>query len=322
MPRVYGIRQVSGSPLYMRRILFVFLDGVGLGPPGPENPLSKYDGAGLLRLSQGESWTTSLEEQTASQHLVRHLDATLGVDGLPQSGTGQAALFTGVNCAKRVGRHFGPFPHSATFEVIDHKSVFHQVQALYSSPEPVAFANAFPPQFFQSTRRRWTVTTRCCTNAEVPLRGLDSLQKNRAVTADLTGRAWRELLDLDVMHKTEADAARDLWLLHRDHRFTLFEYFLTDKVGHRRLDLDSTTLLKSLDRFFDSLLDRLNPATESLVVTSDHGNMENGSHTQHTRNPVPLFVQGWAAPYFTEAHDLLDVTPAIVNALRQEEKST
>ena len=73
-----------------------------------------------------------------------------------------------------------------------------------------------------------------------------------------------------------------------------------------------------LNQFLRRLLDLLDPSRDTLLITSDHGNVEDVSHTQHTRNPVPLVVRGWAAPYFAEARDLTDVTPCIVDALRAE----
>lgn len=301
----------------MRRLLFVFLDGVGLGPPGSENPFATGEDTALRHLGGGTAWTHNLPEKTAPRHLVRHLDATLGVEGLPQSGTGQATLFTGVNCAERVGRHFGPFPHSATHEMLDHKNLFHRVQAVAPPPPtPAAFANAFPPQFFEAPSRRWTVTTRCCTRAGVPLRDLEALRAHRAVPADLTTEAWRETLHLDVPPRSAAQAAQDLFATHQNHLFTLFEFFQTDKVGHRRDSLSPEALIKRLNQFLGQLLNLLSPAQDTLLVTSDHGNVEDTTHTQHTRNPVPLLVYGWAAPYFADAHDLTDVTPAIVAALR------
>lgn len=299
----------------MRRLLFVFLDGIGLGTPGPHNPFSANGASAFRRLGGGSTWTQKLPEQNSPLHLVRHLDATLGVEGLPQSGTGQATLFTGINCAKQVGRHFGPFPHSATYDVVDHENVFHYVQGLSSNAPSVAFANAFPPQFFDASSRRWTVTTRCCAGADVPLRDLGALQAKRAVTADLTTEAWRETLHLDVAPRSPADAAEHLFATHRTHIFTLFEYFQTDKVGHGRGDLTPSALVGRLDQFLGQLLDLLDPTQDALLITSDHGNVEDTSHTQHTRNPVPLLVHGWAAPYFADAHDLTDVTPGIVAAL-------
>lgn len=301
----------------MPTILFVFLDGVGLAPPGPNNPLSRFDGATGSTISGGHPWTLDLPRFTSDQLVIRRLDATLGIDGLPQSGTGQATLFTGRNCAERVGRHFGPFPHSATYDVLDHENVFHQIQSLYSQTAPAAFANAFPPPFFDAPGRRWTVTTRCCAYADVPLRDIEALEAGRALPADLTGQSWRDLLGLDVEIQSEREAATTLVATHRNHRLTLFEYFLTDKLGHGRLDQAPSDLLPSLRRFLAALVEELDPATETLLVTSDHGNVEDLSHTQHTRNPVPLFVRGWAAPYFADATSLTDVTPAVVNALRR-----
>jgi bisphosphoglycerate-independent phosphoglycerate mutase (AlkP superfamily) len=104
--------------------------------------------------------------------------------------------------------------------------------------------------------------------------------------------------------------------LTRNHSLTFFEYFLTDKVGHRRSSLPPSALLSSLDTFFAALLDCLTPSREALLITSDHGNLEDTSHTQHTRNPVPLIVVGWAAPYFASATALTDVAPGIEAALR------
>jgi len=305
----------------MRRILFVFLDGVGLGPPGPDNPLAADGASAFHRLGGGAGWTQELSETTSSHHLVRSLDATLGIEGLPQSGTGQATLFTGVNCAERVGRHFGPFPHSATYDVLDHENLFHRVQALTSDADSATFANAFPPQFFDAPSRRWTVTTRCCAGADVDLRDLDALRSDRAVAADLTAEAWRDALSLDVAPRSPADAAEHLFATHRNHVLTLFEYFQTDKAGHGRGDLPTDAIMRRLDPFLRRLLDLLDPTQDTLLVTSDHGNLEDTSHTQHTRNPVPLLVHGWAAPYFADAQDLTDVTPGIVAALRDADQT-
>jgi len=315
----------------MRRILFVFLDGVGLGPASDANPLASTALPAFAALAGGQPWTASLQAVDTDRRLVRPIDATLEVDGLPQSGTGQATLFTGVNCAKLVGRHFGPFPHSDTHEVLATRSVFHHLRPL-DLPTPTgtrssagsAFANAYPPRFFEFAqgRGRWTVTTRACMEAGVEVRGLEALREGRALTADLTGAAWRGQLDLDVEALSVAEAGRRLAALSRAHRFTLYEYFLTDKLGHGRLDLPPATLLTQLDRFFDALIKSLDPDVETLVVTSDHGNLEQMDVKTHTRHPVPLLVYGWAAPFFQSVTDLTGVTPALVQALSDSTRGT
>lgn len=300
----------------MHRLLFVFLDGVGLGPSTPINPLALHEGKAIRDLGGGHPWTNQLPERETDPHLIHHLDATLGLDGLPQSGTGQASLLTGRNCAQLVGRHFGPFPHSSTYEVLDRQNLFHHVQALFSSEaSPTAFANAFPPQFFNLSRRRQTVTTRCCTAANVTLRGIEALRRGRAVAADLTADSWRERLQLDVAPRSVSEAATHLHTVYQSHVFTLFEYFLTDKVGHQRMERSPQALLDELDQFLGRLLELLNPQKDTLVITSDHGNFEDTSHTQHTRHPVPLIVYGWAASYFKDATALTDVTPCITQSI-------
>jgi hypothetical protein len=301
----------------MKQILFVFLDGVGLAPAAPSNPLAALDGPAFRRLAGGQDWCAPFTETETASHLVRAVDATLGVDGLPQSGTGQATLMTGTNCARIVGRHFGPFPHSSTHEVLDQDNLFRRTQALFpTTAAPAAFANAFPPQYFGARRRRDTVTTRCCRAAGVEIRDIDALRADRALAADLTGTSWRDALHLDVARREPAKAGHVLANTARQHAFTLFEYFLTDKAGHDRIDTPPAALLGQLDAFFDGLLQVLDPTHDTLLITSDHGNLEDTSHTQHTRNPVPLIAYGWAAPHFAAATDLTGVAPAVVRALR------
>lgn len=299
----------------MKRILFFFVDGVGLDSNGSSNPFTKTDLPAFQQLASGQRWCQPFTAHSGTNVVVRPISATLGVEGLPQSGTGQATLLTGVNCASRVGRHFGPFPHSTTHPILDQRNLFHQVKSFPQSIHPVSFANAFPPQYFNAVRRRSTVTTYCCKSAGVELRDLEALRTDRAVAADLTGTSWRKHLNLDVRKRSFTKAAQVLLSVSRNHALTLFEYFLTDKVGHERIDTAPQNILGELDQFFGALLSKLDPTQTTLLITSDHGNIEDTSHTLHTRNPVPLIVYGWAAPYFEGARDLTDITPGIIEAL-------
>ena len=53
----------------------------------------------------------------------------------------------------------------------------------------------------------------------------------------------------------------------------------------------------------------------TLVVTSDHGNIENMSERGHTVNPVPFIVCGPGAEgLMAKVESLKDITPAIVDA--------
>jgi hypothetical protein len=293
--------------------VFVFLDGVGLGPPGPANPLSTRDLPTFRRLAGGAAWTAGAPPHRAPDHVFVPLDACLGVAGLPQSGTGQASLFSGVNCAALAGRHFGPYPHSTSKPVLEARSTFARLVAAGHAPERLAFANAYPPRFFAhaEARARWTVTTFSCRAAGVRLRTTADLAVGRAVAADLTGARWP---DPGLAPVPEAETAARLARLAAAHRFTLFEYYLTDKAGHDQDAAAAAAVLGALDRFFDALLDRLDPGT-LLLVASDHGNLEDLSVRTHTRHPVPLVALGPGAGALAAARDLTDVTPALAHLL-------
>lgn len=300
--------------------LFVFLDGVGLGTDeAARNPYAAQALPAFEALASGQRWTQAARPVRESSRVFVPLDACLGVEGLPQSGTGQAALFTGVNAPRLAGRHYGPFPHSATRAALRAHNVFRRVLDLgLPLAEPVAFANAYPPIFFEQARRRdrWSVTTRACLDAGVRIRSAADVVAGTALTAELTGAAWRERLGLDVPLLDEAQAARQLAGLSRRHAFTLFEYYLTDKVGHAADPAAAAALLAGLDRFFSALLGALDPESSLLVVCSDHGNLEDLATGSHTRNPVPLAARGAGAAHLHGARALTDVVPALVAALR------
>lgn len=299
----------------MPRVLFVFLDGVGLGP-SPNNPFATLSLPAFERLGGGQRWTADLAPVRTPDHVVVPIDATLGLEGLPQSGTGQASLFTGENAARAHGRHFGPYPPTAVRPIVAERSVFARLVAAGVPAERLAFANAYPDRFFQAVeaRGRWTVTTLAAHSAGVRLRRADDLAAGRALPADLTGETWQRLLDRDHVPTTEAGAARVLADLVRAHTFVLSEYFLTDKAGHSQDPARAAQVLGSLDAFFGALLDAL-PSGALLVVSSDHGNLEDLGTKSHTRNPVPLVALGPGADAFARAESLLDVTPAVVDAL-------
>jgi bisphosphoglycerate-independent phosphoglycerate mutase (AlkP superfamily) len=60
------------------------------------------------------------------------------------------------------------------------------------------------------------------------------------------------------------------------------------------------------------LISLLDKERDTLLITSDHGNLEDGAALTHTRNPVPLVVWGNRSHELRESiHSLVDVTPAL-----------
>ncbi|MFT5513987.1 MAG: 2,3-bisphosphoglycerate-independent phosphoglycerate mutase [Rhodothermales bacterium] len=295
----------------MDRVLLVFVDGIGLGVASDANPFTRPR-PGFSDFSLGDAWTAGTSKSGPSVSFTG-IDACLGMEGLPQSGTGQASLYTGLNCVQLAGRHYGPYPHSATREALREQSVFLRV-----GPSRCTFANAYPPKFFEWVGRtkRYPVTTRACLDAGIEIRTTADLEAGHGVAADITGKGLAGHPGLNVTEVTPEVAGRRLVGLSRGYAFTLLEIFHTDKAGHAQDPDKAEAILAPLGGLLAYLAEHRDPEL-TVVVTSDHGNLEDLSVKTHTRNPVPLAVIGPGAPAFRDVRDLTGVTPAIAELVRR-----
>lgn len=274
------------------KILFVFVDGLGLGSGDPAiNPLAdtqKFPNLGKL-----------LADSIP-------LDASLSVPGLPQSATGQAALLTGLNAPALMGRHIEGFPPPRLKALVQEHNIFSK---LLAAGKTCTFANAYwlddaahiPP-------RRVSVTTAATLVAFGHVRGKADLLAGRAVCHDLTRERIHDR-GYDGPLITPEEAAEHLTGIAGEHDFTLFEFFQTDHAGHSGDPEKVVRVLEKLDCFFRVLLrfDGL------LIVTSDHGNIEDSTVHTHTMNPVPLFASN-PAPFRT-VERIDQITPTILRVL-------
>jgi hypothetical protein len=294
-------------------VIFLFIDGVGLGEQDSDNPLFNNGLDTFSFMSGGQPFTQNAPPVIKKNHLFKPIDAALGVEGLPQSGTGQAALFSGENAPRIVGRHFGPFPHSATKPLLQERSLFRKTQEQGKS---CTFVNAYPNIFFRKAkaRSRWTCTTLMTKGANIPLNGEQDIKDETALTADITQESWRENLQLDVPVITPEQAAKRLIGQSLKYDLLLHEYYLTDKAGHSREKEQALTALERYGQFLWALI-QFKPERITLVLSSDHGNIEDLSTKSHTLNKVPLFVYGQGAPLFHQAESIMDVTPGILKTL-------
>ena len=86
-------------------ILFLFLDGVGLGLDDPAtNPFVTASIPTITGLIGGRKLLAGLPRLEGERATFIPTDAGLGVEGLPQSATGQAAIVTGRNIPQEIGR--------------------------------------------------------------------------------------------------------------------------------------------------------------------------------------------------------------------------
>jgi phosphopentomutase len=93
----------------------------------------------------------------------------------------------------------------------------------------------------------------------------------------------------------------------------LYETFITDLAGHRRLPLPVDWTLSRVDGLLAGLIEARPPGA-TVVVCSDHGNLEDSQFKGHTTNPVPLLVVGPAAEdaVWDAVEDITDVPQAIL----------
>lgn len=292
-------------------VIFLFIDGVGLGDENGSNPFHEAEFSAFNAMAGEQLFSRNAQELNDNDHVFRHIDANLGVEGLPQSGTGQTALFTGKNASREIGKHFGPFPHSGIKPFLKADSIFSRLQQLDKNCE---FINAYPDIFFQKAqeRNRWSCTTLMTKSAGIKLNTVEKVKQENALTAEITQQAWKEKLNIDVPEITPEIAAARIINQLDNYDLILYEYYLTDKAGHSQDLRRAYGFLKTYDRFLSHLLEYKNDDT-TVILSSDHGNIEDLSIKTHTRNKVPLFVKGPAAPYFHNANSITDVTPGIVD---------
>ena len=286
-------------------LLLLFFDGIGVGRGDPaENPFAAIGARRLGPLAGGAA------DDGAG---FRALDATLGVPGLPQSATGQTTLLTGANAARLAGHHLTGVPGPTLWPVLETRSVFLELVRAGGRP---TFANAFAREHFTARRPRWSASTRAAMAAGLRFRMWD--EEGRAGTAlshDYTGE-WMTRLGRP-MPRLDADAAaRVLDGLVETHDFVLYEYFLTDLVAHRGTSEQKLEQARRVEALVDAVLRRVDLGRHQVVVTSDHGNLEEASHPRHTLNPVPLLAWGPRCERLLErATDLTDVAPGVLDCV-------
>jgi 2,3-bisphosphoglycerate-independent phosphoglycerate mutase len=141
------------------------------------------------------------------------------------------------------------------------------------------------------------------------------LRDGRAVYHDFTNAMLIERGE-DVKPRTPDQAGDVLAGIVVQHRFTLYEFFITDKVGHAQDYDEARRLLPVLARFIRALLGKLDLTRTTVILTSDHGNIEDLSARNHTLNPVPTIIWGRNRREIAErVSTLADITPAIVETL-------
>jgi len=293
-----------------QRVILYFIDGLGVGRREQENPLANIENIEPLAHFQNESLPIIFDG------VLVPTDACLGVEGRPQSASGQTTILTGINAPKLLGAHKQGFPNQTLRDVIAENSIFLQLKK--QGIEPNLFANAYTRQYFETHYKRWKSATTCAVEAAgLPFRMIPDLIGGFAVFHDFTNQFLREN-GFQVPQLEPIEAGKRLAKLVESNRFTLYEHFLTDKIGHNQDFEWAKRHLPSLAEMIRTVLTEINLETTTFILTSDHGNIEDLSVRNHTLNKVPTIIWGRKRHEIAmKINDLSDITPAIMSLLKK-----
>src|SRR4051812_4814234 len=246
-------------------VLLFFIDGLGIGTRGEHNPLDGLADAAPLAVFQNEITPAIFDG------IVVPTDPCLGVEGRPQSASGQTTILTGVNAPARIGHHKQGFPNAALLEILRQHSIFRQLTA--AGVSPITFANAYSQRFFDERPRWVSATTAAVEAADLKFRTVDDIRAGDALYQDFSNGLLIARGE-DVSPRTPEQAAEILAKITSNHQFTLYEYFITDKLGHAQ-DMNSSRLvIVRLAAMIRCLLETLDLDRTTVILTSDHGNIE------------------------------------------------
>jgi 2,3-bisphosphoglycerate-independent phosphoglycerate mutase len=118
------------------------------------------------------------------------------------------------------------------------------------------------------------------------------------VTATLTHELanrfnWSALGQTALPLRSPEDAATILAALAARHDFTFYKYQMADLVSHTGQVESARVVFEVIETFLGAMLSAIDPAETVVVVTSDHGHLEQVAFTRgHPKSKVPTWYFG------------------------------
>lgn len=292
--------------IFSMAVILIFLDGIGIG----DNNLD-YNPCLCSQLNLFLS-NTSLPFNGKKYSL----DATLNVNGLPQSATGQTTIYTGINAARLIGKHLFGFPNEELKRILEQNSLFVRLE---SRGYKCQFINAFRPIFFTSPElfknMRMSATTEMNRSAGLEFNSIKDIKNKKALYHDFTNS---EIISkgFQIPEFDATIAAEILVNQSKEYDLILYEYFLTDKAGHSRNMKYAISEINKVEKLIYNVAEKIFKTKDDLVVCSDHGNIENLRSKSHTLNPA--FFGTWTTKEFGSLNSILDIYSLIINLLESQ----
>ncbi|MCC6275878.1 MAG: metalloenzyme [Leptospiraceae bacterium] len=301
-------------------ILYIFIDGIGFGKDTPDsNPFARFKTEFFSPLAEIAIPKSSIFHEA---HYVR-TDACMGIEGLPQSATGQTAIWTGINAPYAVQRHVSGFPTFTLKKIISKYSV---LKILTERGLKAGFMNCYSPLYFEQIKkkpRHVSASTLIQMAAGVPFKGIDDLRNGSGIYMDITHEFLR-VIAKNYLEPTDAlmelrdpyEMGERLYGNACGYDLAIFEYFLTDKVGHDMNWENAKIVINTLEAFFKGIWKNFDCSRDQIIITSDHGNLEDLTTNKHTSNPVPTILYGKHSTKLSKnIKSLCDIVPEIYSIL-------
>jgi 2,3-bisphosphoglycerate-independent phosphoglycerate mutase len=289
--------------MVMKRIAWLMLDGVGLCASHEHHPFATLELPTLASLG-----VSMAREHTSPEFVTRVLDANLGVPGLPQSGTGQTTILTGINAAQKLGFHHGPWV-SPSLKPLLEQSVFRLV-------ESVRLVNYYPQGYLDALERgkmRLNAIATSALECGAQLEGMSGLGIPPMLRAPSERNPHAGELEFDLDLPDSLKTQIETWaraFVTSTAQITVFDEWWTDHLGHAMDLAQARAFAQRLEVFCAACLQH-RPAETLFLITSDHGNFEDLSVKTHTRNPVPFAAVGPGSRGFESVSSLVDIAKAI-----------
>lgn len=226
-------------------------------------------------------------------------------------------MFTGVNCPKAMGKHCEGFPGPSLRKIIEANNIFLELK---KRGRKVCFADAYLSENAEevAARRFKSVTTVMALTTPEVISTVGDLMEDRALLQDLTRETIQDRYP-DIPVISPQRAAEHLFGIAKENDFTLYEFFQTDVSGHSMDYTRACAVLRVYDAFLSNLVRFAEMANITIIITSDHGNIECITDRGHTTNPVPFIVFGPKEQHIRQrVNSLVDVMPAILAAFDGE----
>lgn len=308
-----GVKEIS--------VFLLFIDGVGLGDDAEYNPWVTEPTPHVRKWLSGFPLSRRAVGTHGQQVRLLATDACLGVPGLPQSATGQATIFTGRNAPEAMQMHMAGLPFKRLCNWVQEDNIYKQCRR---RGWKATFANSYTEEYFKrpATKRGWiSVTTAAIQSVPEPVRFLPDLLRGEAVYHDLTRWTLKHHLP-EVEEITPEMAALHLLRLGESYDLVVHEFFLSDRAGHKHDPDLVRQVVETLDRFIGMILDSRQEG-DTIVIVSDHGNMEDLRVRTHTMNPVPTMVIGDIGAIEEEKvalWNLCCITPLLLRLIERRKK--